>query len=72
MDRVALLNLSSSDLLAINRCRMVQKVLFISDILDGWGTSLHQPVLHPPRHTISSCWNWPRAFAVAADWVIWE
>jgi len=48
MDHVALLHLSSSKLLAINHCQMVQKVVFISDILDGWGTSLHQPVLHPP------------------------
>jgi len=39
--------------------------------MDGWGHSLHLPLLHSPLSPPSSHWRWPRSCATLADWQLW-
>jgi len=47
MDKIANFNLTTSNLAAFNCCRIAHQVFFLSDILDGWGHSLHPMILSP-------------------------
>jgi len=40
--------------------------------MDGWGTSLHEPLLRPPSTSPVSCWQWPHATMINADWIVWD
>jgi len=54
MDIVMTFDYSLKDLVAINRCRLSHRLLFLSDLMDGWGHSLHSPLLRAPSSLPSS------------------
>jgi len=68
MDWDALLHLLAHDLAVFNHCHLVHKVLFLSDIMDGRGHSLHDSLLLPPVPSPSSTWHWPCAATVLGNW----
>jgi len=72
MDSLHLLSLLSSELAAFNCCHLAHCVLFLSDICDGWGHSLHDLILWAPPSPLKSRWSWPRSATASADWTIWE
>jgi len=72
IDWEVLHNLTSQDLAAFNHCRLVHKVLFLSDIMDGGGHLLRDLLLLPPKSPPPSHWHWPWAVTVKTDWVIWQ
>jgi len=54
MDIVMTLGYSLKDLAAINCCCLSHCLLFLSDLMDGWGYSIHTPLLHAPSSLPSS------------------
>jgi len=71
MDSLSSLFLSPLDLAAINQCQLAHRVLFLLDICDGWGHSLHGPTLQAPSQPPVSSWSWPQASTFPSDWNIW-
>jgi len=63
---------SLKDLAAINQCQLSHQILFLSDLMDGWGHSLSDSLLHPPSSPPLSSWQWPRSHASSVDWQIWS
>jgi len=72
MDVVMQMGFSSKDLAAINHCRLSHRILFLSDLMDGWGHSLYVPLLQSPLSPSLSRWHWPQSHASSAGWQLWS
>jgi len=72
MDEVVKMNLPAAEFHAVNQCCLAHKILFVSDIMDGWGASLHEPLLRHPCTSPVNCWQWPHATTINADWIVWN
>jgi len=72
MDIIMQMGCSLKDLVAINCCQLSHRILFLSDLMDGWGHSLSDSLLHPPSSPPLSSWWWPRSHASSVDWQIWS
>jgi len=72
MECFAMLSLSTTDLAALNHCRLAHHILFLLDVSNGWGHSLHAPILSAPSTPPKSIWSWPCSAPVASNWITWD